>query len=380
MANEPDRQTPPDRKDTVAKFWEPRLWSGMTLSGWLRLLAHNRFAVSPWRIAMSLIIVGLGCFNSCMGLLQKLIYGGKITRTQIEHDPLFVLGHWRTGTTLLHELMVLDSRHAFADTFACFAPNHFLVTQSWLPRCVGFLLPSHRPMDNMGFDWEKPQEDEFALCNMGIPSPYFTFAFPRRPQYAEYGDLRQVPPEGKRRWKEGLTHFLKCLTLRKGKRIVLKSPWHTCRIETLLELFPKARFIHIVRDPVAVFPSTIKMRKRMIVDHAVQKTTFEGLEEETLANFQRMYTVFEETRSLIDPSRFCEVRYEDLVQDPVGQIRRVYEQLDLGRFDDVLPALEARAAEMAEYKPNRHQLDEPTRRKIARRWATFIETYGYHVE
>src|SRR5687768_18104609 len=42
-------------------------------------------------------------------------------------------------------------------------------------------------------------------------------------------------------------------------RSILKSPPHTCRVPTLLRLFPDARFVHIVRDPYAVYPSTLHL-------------------------------------------------------------------------------------------------------------------------
>ena len=89
-----------------------------------------------------------------------------------------MIGHWRSGTTLLHELLVRDPRHTYPDTYACFAPNHFLVSGWWMKPCLKVLLPSQRPIDNMPAGWDHPQEDEFALCNMGVPSPYLTIIFP----------------------------------------------------------------------------------------------------------------------------------------------------------------------------------------------------------
>ena len=185
--------------------WIPRFWDGMCLGGWLRLLARNRFRVAPRRIAMALLIVGIGAFNFFLWLLQTAIYGRRIDRAKIEKDPIFVIGHWRSGTTMLHELLVLDSRHTFADTYACFAPNHFLVSSWWVKPLLQILLPSRRPMDNMAAGWDRPQEDEFALCNMGVPSPYLTITFPNHPpQDQEYLDMRgRVGP--RRRTMETLT-------------------------------------------------------------------------------------------------------------------------------------------------------------------------------
>ena len=126
-------------------------------------------------------------------------------------------------------------------------------------------------MDNMAAGWDRPQEDEFALCNIGARSPYLTIAFPNRPpQDQDYLDFRGVPTAEVERWKRAFLWFLKCLTLRNPKRIVLKFPGHTARIRTLLEMFPKAKFLHIVRNPYVLFPSTVNLWKRLYRDEGLQ--------------------------------------------------------------------------------------------------------------
>lgn len=360
------------------KPWIPRFWDGINVSGWCRLLLKNRLAISPSRLPMAAIITGLSAFNSTLALMQSLLLGRRIANTMIEHDPVFIIGHWRSGTTLLHEYLVLDPRHTFPDTYACFAPNHHLLSRRVMAPMLSVLLPDRRPVDNMPAGWDRPQEDEFALCNMGLPSPYLTCAFPNRPpQYPEYLDLAEVPEQDLARWKEGFLWFLKTLTLRNPKRIVLKSPPHTGRIKTLLEVFPKARFVHIYRDPYVVFPSTVNLWKRLSEDQGLQVSKFEHLHEYVFENFNRMYDAFERDRSLVAPSRFCELSYEQLVDDPVGQVRRIYDELDLGDFDKLQPALEEYVAGHANYQRNRWELSPDLHAEIGRRWAKFIEKYGY---
>ena len=374
-SNEKPAEQPIGSKD---RLWIPRFWNGMIPSAWFPLLLRNRFHVSPSRVPMSVILSATAISNWFLWVYQELIFARKIRRTEIEHDPIFIIGHWRSGTTLLHELLILDSRHTYADTYECFAPNHFLVS-GWLIRpTIGILLPSRRPIDNMSAGWDRPQEDEFALCNMGIPSPYLSLIFPNHPpQNQEYFELADVPPEKLALWKRKLLWFLKCITMRRTKRIVLKSPPHTFRIKVLLEMFPRARFIHIIRDPYVVFPSTVNLWKRLSRDQGAQVPRYEGLEEHIFDTFTRMYEVFQRDRRLIDPARFCEVRYEDLVKDPVGQMRTVYEQLNLGRFEQVMPAFEQYAADKKDYQTNRYEITPETRDEITRRWGSFIERYGY---
>lgn len=358
--------------------WHMRAWSGMNVTAWWGALVRNHFAVSPPRVPMAVILSGLSLFNSSMSVLQRLIFGRRVGATELVEDPIFVLGHWRSGTTLLHELLVCDPQHTYPDTYACFGPNHFLLTAGVLKKWVRFLLPSQRPMDAMAIRWEYPQEDEWALCNMGLPSPYLTILFPNRPPQArEYLDLRDLPEKDRQRWKQCLLWFLKCLTLRDPKRIVLKTPAHTCRVRTLLEMFPAARFVHIVRDPYVIFPSTVHTWRRLYRYHGVQVPRYEGLEQHVLDTFAHMYRVFEEDAERIPPSQLCEVRYEALVRDPVGQMATVYESLGLGEFDEALPALREYAARSAGYKTNRYEITAETRAQIADRWGSYIDKYGY---
>jgi hypothetical protein len=242
-------------------------------------------------------------------------------------------------------------------------------------------------MDNMPAGWDRPQEEEFALCNLGVPSPYLTIAFPNHgPQYEEYLTLDGLGPAELDRWKKALLTFLRQITYLRQKtntgevacqRIVLKSPPHTCRIKTLLEIFPQARFVHIVRDPFVLYASTFNLWKTLYRKHGLQRPTYEGLEEHVLRTFERMYEKFEAERDRIAADRFCEVHYEELVRDPISCMRAIYEKLDLGDFEAILPALEQYVASTEGYQTNKYELSDEARRQVSRRWSDFIRRYGY---
>ncbi|HIQ21790.1 MAG TPA: sulfotransferase [Planctomycetes bacterium] len=360
------------------RIWYARGWDGMPLAASLQLLAKNRFAIAPSRLGMALVVLALGPFNSLLATVQRIVYGRRIERTAIRQGPVFILGHWRSGTTLLHELLALDPEHTYPTTYDCFAPSHFLVSASFLPALVKHVTPRRRPMDSMAFGLQRPQEDEFALCNLGVPSPYWMIAFPnRRPQQLEYLTLEGLSLEARRRWQQTFIWFLRCLTCREPKRLVLKSPPHTARLRVLLSLLPDARFIHIVRDPYVLFPSTLTLWKRLFRQQGFQVPREEGLEELVFETLVRMYEAFERDRPLVPPGHLCEVRYERLVAEPAAQLERIYRELDLGPFDRVRPGAERYLAERADYRPNRYEISDHTRQLIRRRWAAYIERYGY---
>jgi hypothetical protein len=369
---------PPKAIPGKKKEWAPRIWEGMLFLPWMRLLVRNRFAVhwAYWYIAFIVTIVS--GFHSVLRLVQNLLYRRRLRSAPIRHSPLFIIGHWRTGTTYLHELLIQDERHSYPNTYECFEPNHFLLTERFITRWLGFLMPSRRPMDNMAAGWSRPQEDEFALCMLGQPSPYLTIAFPNHsPQYLEYLDLRGLSPRALAYWKQTFLDYLRRLTYKDPRRLVLKSPPHTCRIATLLELFPGARFVHIVRDPYVVFPSTVNLWKSLYRAHALQRPSFQGLEEYVFRTFEVLYDRLEEGRRLLPPGQFYEVRYEDLIRDPIGQMRALYVHLELGGFEQYLPRLRAYLDQVVGYKTNRYDLPDELRGQIGRRWGKVIQKYGY---
>lgn len=360
------------------KPWFLRIWDGMPATGWFLLLLRNYFHVSPRRWAMAVLISVISVLNLGLALLQTLIFSRRIARTQLRGDPIFVIGHWRSGTTLLHELLVLDERFTFPNTYDCFASSHFLASALIFRPLLRGLMPKQRPMDNMAAGWDCPQEDEFALCNMGLRSPYMTIAFPNHPpQNQEYFELKDLSPRQRTRWQRGLTWFLKCLTVRSPRRIVLKSPPHTFRVKTLLEMFPKARFVHIVRNPFVVFPSTINLWKRMYRNDGLQMPRYEGLEEHVFTTFARMYETFERDRDLVPPGQLCDVRYEDLVARPLDEMERIYGELGLGEFEAVRPKMTAYFDAKADYKTNRYQLPDELAAEVGRRWSGYFDRYGY---
>ena len=365
--------------NTTNREWTPRIWQGCTLSAWLRLVCRNRLAVSPSLAYIPYVLTHVSLIHSVLRLLQEVVHGTRPGRTPLAAPPIFIVGHWRTGTTLLHELLILDERHSFPDTYQCLEPNHFLLTEGVAKRWMNWLLPSRRPMDNMKAGWNRPQEDEFALCMMGQPSPYLTIAFPNHPpQDQDAFDIRDLPAHAQRSWKQAFARYLGELTYRDPRRLILKSPTHSCRIATLLEMFPEAKFVHIMRDPYAVYPSTVNLWKRLYDTHGLQVPTYAGVEEYVLSTYPMLYEKLEEGKRLIPPGQFHEIKYEDLIVDPLGRMREMYESLDLGGFDEAQPRFAAYLRDNADYQTNRFaKLSDAEITTLNARWGAVIDRYGY---
>ncbi len=359
-------------------FWNPRIWDGITINSWLRSLSKGGFRITPSRIGMFGIISGLSLLNSTLAVGQKILYGNKIRQLELKSPPVFIVGHWRSGTTLLHEYMIKDSRFTYCDTYDCYAPSHFLVSGSLFRPWVKYLLPKKRPMDNMEVGLDRPQEDEFALCVLGSPSPYLDIMFPNVPPIDEkFLTLRDITDQQRKKWLDILEYFLKALTVVEYKTVILKSPPHTARIKTILERFPDSKFIHLHRDPYTLFPSTCRLWMTMAQTHGLQHPKGIGLEEKVLGDFEKMYATFFEDISQLKSNQFIDISYDDLVREPVSILAKIYGQLELEDFQEAKGHFEEFAASQKAYKKNKFEISPDLAEKITQRWGNYIKQYGY---
>ncbi len=357
--------------------WAAHIWIGCDLFAWLRLVAHGRAAFGVKQLHLAPLATALAAGHTFLRYAHQARFGERIRQTPIA-PPVFILGHWRTGTTLLHELLIRDPRHTFPDTCDCLDPNHPLLTAWFIKKYFRWLLPSRRQMDNMSVGWERPQEDEFALALLGARSPYNTLAFPKRgPFDAEALVLDGLPRWAKAAWKRLFLRFVRTLAYRDPRRLVLKSPPHTCRIPTLLELFPDARFVYLVRDPFVVYPSTVNLWKKLHRQQGLCSPGDNWVEEHVLDTFVHFHRRYEATKSLIPGGRLHEMKYEELTRDPVGEVARMYSALELGDFEQARPNVETYLKETATYEKNRWSLSDAERKRIGERWGEVIAAWGY---
>ena len=122
--------------------WAPRMWQGSDFFAWMRLVCRNRFKIHWSLLYIAVIVTFVSFTNTLLGWLQEAIFGRRIRKTRITQPPIFIVGHWRTGTTLLHEFLILDPRHGYPTTYECLEPNHFLLTECLFAKFCWFLMPT----------------------------------------------------------------------------------------------------------------------------------------------------------------------------------------------------------------------------------------------
>ena len=354
------------------------MWTGIRLVPWLRVLARHGFRVSPARIprAVGITLAGLG--NEVLTPLQRLFWGRGIRAARIEQDPIVILGHWRSGTTLLHELLARDPRLVAPSTIQCAVPSHFVLSEQFATERLGFLLPARRPMDAMRMGFSRPQEDELALCNLGLPSPWWTVAFPADPPPdPDYETLDALSQAARDRWIAAWTGFLRAIQFEHPGRLVLKNPLHTYRVPLIRGVFPEADFIHITRDPHELVPSCLHFWRRISEDHGLQRPRTADLEDRVISSILRMDRRLEATWEAIPARHRHRLRYEDLVADPVGTLRLLYGHFGWPGGDEAEPRWREHLAAERAYRRNALPLDDRLRRRIASDLGEVLDRHGY---
>ncbi len=187
--------------------------------------------------------------------IEYLIFNRKIKRATITKPPIFIIGHWRNGTTYLHNLMTVDKQFAYFNMFEMVYPHIFLGFERLFKPFFTLTLPKKRPMDNVLINFDTPQEEENGIANLCSLSINIACVFPNnRDRYLKYGNFKKVSEKEIKIWKLTYLKYLKKLSIKNmGKQLLIKSPANTFRIALLHDLFPEAKFIHIKRDPYTTF-------------------------------------------------------------------------------------------------------------------------------
>lgn len=372
--------TPPTRPGSFVKRSSQgpfTLWCGLDLKGAAQMM-RLRPKFSWNRAYRTALLPGSIVFNTIMEGWEKLWYGRKIAETKLPSAPLIILGHWRSGTTLLHNLLVDDQRYSFSNTYCCLYPHHFLSTESIVKPLTRWILPKSRPMDNMEVGWDVPQEDEIAMCLLTMLSPYIMALRADRPEnYIRLFNPANMSESERRTFLAGMKTFFQKLTIRDPRPLCLKSPGHTFRIPMLHELFPDARYVFIHRDPYTVFNSGVHLRRTMNDENSFAQNDQPNIENEVLDVLADCFRTYEQDKHLIPEGRLYEMRYETLDANPLAEIERMYSALDLGGFEDLRRTLEPKMKGVKEYKKNRYGEDRAKQQRIYERMRPVYERFGY---
>jgi omega-hydroxy-beta-dihydromenaquinone-9 sulfotransferase len=368
------------------RWSQEQLITGIKLGNWLEVLKKNNWNISPEYYHRWAFISALSCASSVFSKLEQARYGQQLADMEINPTPLFILGHWRTGTTHMHNMLGRDPNHTFSTLYQVLFPDSFLTTGEWGPKLLASAVPEKRSYDNVAQNLFESAEDEIGLMKLtGGLSFYGAIMFPdRAAEYEKYIDFLEATPAERRRFKEEFVLFIKKIMLATGgKRVVVKSCPHSARIRMILDVFPDAKFIHIHRHPARAFQSMVHMRKQVDWENFFHVPSQEFLEQRwdhTATIGHRLYTRLIEDRQLIPTGNLIEIAYKDLVGNELPILRNIYDQLNLPDWEQFERVIKPYLASISGYKTNQLSMEAELEEYVYNRWRIVYDTYGYKKE
>jgi hypothetical protein len=286
-------------------------------------------------------------FHAVCFLLDGILFPG-LWKVRVR-EPVFMVGHARSGTTLTHRLMSQDEgRFSSFLLYECYFPS---LLQKKLIRfgiafdrdVLGGLLARRvaaweerryggtRHMHEMGLTM--PEEDDIVLY-YAMASGFWITKMPYMGDLDFY-HMNDWPPRKRKAYNDFYRECVRRqLYLNGPEKIHLaKNPLWAGRVASLIDAFPDARFVVNVRDPRDTIPSLLKLVragwKQLGWEEARQQRCLRILAEQSWHSYRHPLETLEahpEVRSAV-------VDYRDLTADPAATIERVYQDLGLPLSD-----------------------------------------------
>jgi len=291
--------------------------------------------------------------------------------------PLVVIGLPRRGTTLLHRLLAIDQAHRGIPAWELMYPlaagfpdrRRQIVEKGF--KFAARMNPHRNVIHPTGVD----EPEECILLQM------ITFAsggfLAVAPVYT-YSDwyLSQDPHKAYAEYRVLLQHLQ---MVHPQSRLALKTPAHTGRLTTLLDTIPDALVVQTHRDPVPCIPSACSLVYTawgMVTDKIdmprMVSTIVQGFEVAAAATL-----AFRRT----NPGAVHDVYYGQLLADPVGVVRGVYERFGLAWPQAHEEKLAAYLREHGQHKYGVHRYSAEdfglTDGVIAERFTEYRRAFGF---
>ncbi|MEM6945735.1 MAG: sulfotransferase [Pseudomonadota bacterium] len=293
--------------------------------------------------------------------------------------PLFVLGHWRSGTTHLYNLLAAGG-WGYVPPIEVGLPHDARGLARLLRPMLERQLPETRWIDRIPVTPTAPQEDEIGIANMSPLSFYHGIYFPRHfDRLIDRGLFFDgCGPDDIAAWQSNLRVFLAKIAAGQNRRLAIKNPVYTGRPAMLRAMFPSAKFIHIHRNPVDVFLSMRNFYARLLEVMALQDVPDDlDIDGTILRVYDRMMNTFSaQTEDWAEPD-FVELPYAELDAAPMDALARIYDALELPGFAAAAPAFEGHLAAVKSFEKNRFATDPLVARKLADAWGRWFTHFGY---
>ena len=341
--------------------------------------AYKNKGISITYLPTFIMSLSVSALLSPLYFYEKIKYDNKIKNIEMKEDPIFIIGHWRSGTTNLHNLLCLDESFGYHSTLQALFPLGFITLSKSkkIKNIISSILPKKRMMDNMDLDINLPQEEEFSLSCITANSHHCNH-FPKTSynSFKKYVLFEGLSDTKYRNWIKNYKYNVNKTYYSQKKQLVFKNPYNTARVETLIKMYPNAKFIHIYRNPYKVILSAIfdfiKEAEEMSLQNFTENTFYNLNYKLYIENIESFLNAKEKYKDNI-----FELRYEDLVKKPHEEIKKIYKFLNKDFNVDVQKKLEEYLNTLSDYKTNTYTISQEMKEEIDEKIGKYIDYFGY---
>ena len=352
--------------------------AGTTVRNFLALSKGHRIERKyRGKMMLTFLVSGiLEIFNA----YERLVWGRRLKRYKLEEPPIFVIGYWRSGTTFLHTLLCQDPKASYTTTFQTVFPNLFLSQSWWLMPLARLIVPSRRPFDNVRLDLDFPQEEEFGLMNLQPYSIYKFFIFP-----ADFDEIIEdelftanLPEDKKAVWMKQYREMIaKAAFNTGGKRFISKNPCNITRLGLIREMYPDAKFIFIHRNPYQAVESLYRFILEIFAGVQLQETPADFNREKVTLLYEKIIRAYLKDREILGPENLVELRMEDLLEDPVKNIRNIYDTFHLDDCEAAIARMQTYIEDTNYSRNGTYRLEPESIRLVNKYLSDVLEVLGY---
>ena len=314
-------------------------------------------------------------------LYEYFFFRKKIKKYTFKKPPVFIIGHWRSGTTHLHNLLCKDPNHGFVTTYQGVFPNN--MKSKWIFKTFMELnIPDKRPSDNVKLSADFPQEEEFALGSMTNATFYHFFYFPSLNDllYERFIRLRGITATAKESLKRKYNELLvKSALNTKKDQIIIKNPLNTGKIKLLLEMYPDAKFIHICRNPIITYLSTNRFFMSLLPATYLEDYSEDYVTEKIVLNYKNLMNDYFETKDLIPKENLYEIKFEDFEEDNLLHLKEIYDQLGLDSWEEAKSYFSSYIKDQKHYKKNTYKITKAELDILIDKWGFAMEKLDYKI-
>ena len=345
---------------------------GSSILNYLKIIFNNSISPKYYiNVFLTFIIIVL---LSPFQLIDKLVF--LFTVTKKNEDPVFIIGHWRSGTTFLHNLLCQDKSYGYFNTYNSLFINN-IYSSFLFKTLMKIIMPKSRPSDGMKLDVDLPQEDEFALSNYTTLSHYLFFFFPNKYKKFYLENIRFNNNRSLKWINDYHTIIQRIYEYTNKSKIIIKNPSNTARIKYLVKKYPNAKFIHIYRNPIFVYLSTYKFFYELFPSVNLQKIGENRLKELVIYNYREMYKDYFKQKKLIRKENLIEIPFEEFRSSSLKHVKKIYQKFNIEGYLNNEDSFKKYIDNQKSHKMNTYKIEKDLLKRIKNEFKQSLKEMNY---